>query len=152
MRALLDLQITRDLSHDSGLSDADYDVLSNLSESTGHRMRLTELAGLMLWTNSRLSHQITRMEQRGLVARKGDPTDARGAVVVLTRSGWAAIRKAAPPHVDSVRTHFIDLLTDQQLRVLGDLSEKVIQHLARSEPTPKGSTQRQHTPTRSRTS
>lgn len=130
LRLLLDLQISRDLAADSGLSDADYDVLSNLSDAEGHRLRLRDLAAHMRWSTSRLSHHLTRMQQRGLVGRQGTPSDARGADVVLTRAGVRAIHAAAPRHVESVRRHFIDLLTAEQLRVLAELSETVVEHLA----------------------
>ncbi len=129
MRALLDLQITRDLANDSGLSDADYDVLSNLSETEGRRLRLNDLAAQMLWSSSRLSHHITRMQKRDLVTRENDPSDARGAVIVLTENGWKEIRRAAPLHVESVRRHFIDLLDRTHLEILGDVTEKVVSHL-----------------------
>ena len=79
MRTLLDLELGRDLMRDSGLSEPDYDVLSNLSEAEGQRMRLSELAALMLWSKSRLSHHLTRMRQRGLVEREECPGDARGS-------------------------------------------------------------------------
>jgi DNA-binding MarR family transcriptional regulator len=131
MRTLLDLQITRDLVRDSGLSGPDYDVLSSVSEADEHMLRLGELAAHMLWTKSRLSHHISRMEQRGLVARQDDPSDGRGAVLTLTEAGWQAIRLAAPPHVESVRRHFIDRLSAEQIRVLGDLAETVVAHLRR---------------------
>jgi DNA-binding MarR family transcriptional regulator len=131
MRALLDLQITRDLASESGLTAADYDVLSNLSESPEHMLRLGDLAARMLWSKSRLSHHVARMEQRGLVARRDCPSDGRGAVLTLTEDGWRATRTAAPPHVESVRRNFIDLLTDGQLRALGDLAETVVAHLGR---------------------
>jgi DNA-binding MarR family transcriptional regulator len=131
MHTLLDLQIARDLARDCGLSEADYDVLSNLSETKGHRLRMAELAAHMLWSSSRLSHHIARMQRRGLVTREGSPADARGAVVVLTPAGWTAIRDAAPPHVESVRRHFIDLLTPAQLAALGDIADTVVAHLGR---------------------
>jgi DNA-binding MarR family transcriptional regulator len=79
MHALLDLQIARDLAADSGLSETDYDVLSNLSEAAEHQLRLTDLAADMLWSKSRLSHHLTRMQQRGLIRREGSPDDARSA-------------------------------------------------------------------------
>lgn len=129
MRALLDLQISRDLAADSGLSDTDYDVLSTLSEAPDHRMRVSELAAHMLWSKSRLSHHLTRMQQRGLVRREGSPEDARAAVVGLTDEGWKTIRAAAPPHVESVRRHFVDVLSKQELKILGDLTEKVVRKL-----------------------
>src|SRR5918998_4546034 len=112
MRALLDLQLARDLMRDSGLSEADYDVLSTLGETAGHRMRLTELAAHMLWSNSRLSHHIARMEQRGLVSRDPCADDGRGSLVTLTPAGLAAVEAAAPPHVPPVRGNFIHPLSE----------------------------------------
>jgi DNA-binding MarR family transcriptional regulator len=129
VRARLDLQLSRDLARDSGLSDADYEVLSSVSESAAGQVRLGDLAAHMLWSKSRLSHHVGRMEQRGLVARQDCASDGRAATLTLTEAGWAAIRAAAPSHVASVRRNFIDLLSDEQIRVLGDLTETVLAHL-----------------------
>ena len=129
MRALLDLQLARDLMRDSGLSEADYDVLSTLGETDGHRMRLTELAAGMLWSKSRLSHHIGRMEQRGLVGREPCDDDGRGSMVVLTASGRKAIDAAAPRHVESVRRHFVDLIEPAELAALDALSHRVLANL-----------------------
>jgi DNA-binding MarR family transcriptional regulator len=137
MRALLDLQVNRDLVRESGLSEPDYDVLSNLSETEGHRWRLSDLAARMLWSKSRLSHHITRMQQRGLVTRQDCPADARGAFVVLTEEGLRTIQAAAPGHVASVRQHLIDLLSEEQISVLGDIAETVLAHLAGQEQEPQ---------------
>ncbi|NUT41222.1 MAG: MarR family transcriptional regulator [Thermoactinospora sp.] len=129
MRLLLDAQISRDMHHDSGLSDADYDVLSALSSRASRRCRSQELADRMLWSKSRLSRHISRMEERGLVTREECETDGRGAVIVLTPGGMRAIEEAAPLHVASVRAHMIDLLTEEQIAVLGDIAETVLEHL-----------------------
>jgi DNA-binding MarR family transcriptional regulator len=129
MFLLLNAAVNRDLAADSGLSEPDYDVLSNLSDAPDHRGRLSELAARMLWSQSRLSHHISRMEQRGLVAREGHETDGRGSVVVLTKAGQRAIVKAAPQHVESVRGHLIDVLTPAQIQALGDIAETVVGHL-----------------------
>src|SRR5437660_1152543 len=83
------------------LTVPDYDVLSNLAEAPDQRGRLSELAARMLWSQSRLSHHISRMEQRGLVTREECKTDARGSVVVLTKQGQRTLEKAAPHHVES---------------------------------------------------
>lgn len=133
MRALLDLQITRDLSR-AGLSDADYDVLSNLSESPGRQMRLKDLADHMLWSQSRLSHQLTRMQRRGLVSRAAEPTDGRAAVVGLSPGGWELIRAVAPRHVRSVRDSFLDVLSPAQVDALGEIAQTVVDHLS---PAPR---------------
>jgi DNA-binding MarR family transcriptional regulator len=137
MRALLDLQITRDLSADSHLSDADYDVLSTVSSAAEHRMRLGELAGAIRWSVSRLSHHVSRMEQRGLVVREDCADDGRGQTVVLTDTGWAKIQEAAVHHVASVREHFVDLLTPAELDAFAKIGEKVVAHLNEvTSPTP----------------
>ena len=131
MRTLLTAQLARDLSHDCDLSEPDYTVLSNLSEAEGHRWRLNELAARMLWSKSRLSHHIARMEERGLITREECATDGRGAFVVLTRQGMRAIERAAPSHVASVRRNLIDLLTPAEIDALADISQKVVAHLSR---------------------
>jgi DNA-binding MarR family transcriptional regulator len=129
MRALLDLQIARDLARDSDLSGSDYDVLSTLSETPERTWRASELAARLLWSTSRLAHHIGRMERRGLVNRNDCAEDGRGASVSLTDTGWEALRAAAPPHVESVRRNFIDLLTRDEIEALATISVKVIDHL-----------------------
>ncbi|MFD0585114.1 MarR family winged helix-turn-helix transcriptional regulator [Dactylosporangium darangshiense] len=94
-------------------------------------MRLSEMADRMLWSKSRLSHHVTRMQQRGLVTRQECPSDGRGAFIVLTDLGMETLRAAAPGHVAAVRAHFIDLMTDEQVRVLGEVTETVLEHLRR---------------------
>lgn len=136
MRARLDLQLTRDLANDAGLSEPDYDVLSGVSEAEGQRLRLKELADSMLWSQSRLSHHIARMEQRGLVVREDCASDRRGAVIALTSQGWQTIRAAAPAHVASVRRHLIDLLTPEEIETLGRIAEKVVAHLNEPDSSP----------------
>lgn len=133
MRALLDLRIRRDLAQDSGLSDADYQVLVALSETPGRSLRLFELADRILWSTSRLAHQVHRMSQRGLVRREADPENQRAAVICLTTEGYATLEAAAPAHVDSVRRNFVDLLTKEQLEHLADATETIIDHLRRQE-------------------
>jgi DNA-binding MarR family transcriptional regulator len=130
MRALLDLEITRDLAA-HGLSDADYDVLTTLSGQDGARMRIGELASRMLWTQSRLSHHLTRMAGRGLVERTAAAGDDRGAVVVLTDHGWTVLRTAAPSHVQCVRENFIDLMSVGQLKALATVAHRVVDRLGR---------------------
>ncbi|HYY18410.1 MAG TPA: MarR family winged helix-turn-helix transcriptional regulator [Streptosporangiaceae bacterium] len=138
MRTLLDLQIARDLNRDSGLSETDYDVLSTLSEQPGSRWRARDLAAQLLWSTSRLAHHVGRMEQRGLVARQPIADDARGAVISLTEQGRAVLHRAAPLHVASVRRHFMDLLTPEEVAALDRIAEKVIAKLGGPGGRPPG--------------
>ncbi|MEV0645616.1 MarR family transcriptional regulator [Phytomonospora sp. NPDC050363] len=129
MRNLLDARIARDLADEAGLSDQDYDVLSNLSVLEGARLAVGELAARLRWSHSRTSHHLTRMEKRGLVTREADPADARGSLAVLTEAGMSAIVEAAPGHVASVRAHLIDMMTPEQVRALGDIADAVLTRL-----------------------
>ena len=115
--------INRDLARDHGISDAEYAVLVQLSEAPDHTVRMGALAESLTWSRSRLSHLLGRMEARGLVVRRGCPSDARGAFAVLTPSGMEEIAGAAPSHVRSVRRHFLDLLDREQLRQLASITD-----------------------------
>ncbi len=125
MSWLVAAAIERDLRQ-AGLSHPDYYVLVQLSESPERRMRMSDLAAGIQWSKSRLSHHLDRMELRGLVSREDCPNDARGAYACLTPAGLRAIQDAAPAHVASVRRHFIDALTPEQLESLGQISDSVI--------------------------
>ena len=106
---LLTHQLEKDLQP-FGLTNNDYEILVNLSESADRRMRMSDLAAATLQSKSRLSHQITRMENAGLVRRENCESDRRGLYAVLTDQGTETMQKVAPHHVASVRKHFIDLL------------------------------------------
>lgn len=125
---LLTYQLERDLQP-FGLTMNDYEILVNLSESEGHRLRMSDLAAATLQSKSRLSHQITRMEKAGLVRREHCESDRRGLYAVLTESGWETMRKVAPHHVESVRKHFIDLLSPEALEAVHDSLSPIADHL-----------------------
>ncbi|WP_436774710.1 MarR family winged helix-turn-helix transcriptional regulator [Yinghuangia sp. YIM S09857] len=118
----------RDLA-DVGLSEPDYEVLSTLSERPGHTSTLREQAAKMGWSRSRLSRHATRMESRGLLRRAPDPADGRGCLLVLTEHGMDTLTSAAPAHVASVRRHFVDRLTPEDLAALEDVARKLEGHL-----------------------
>lgn len=125
----LSTRVSRELQRETGLSGADYEVLVNLSEAPNGRLRPFELGRATEWEKSRLSHHLTRMEERGLVKREACPTDNRGAHIVLTAKGRKAIDAAAPLHVEHVRRLFIDALTAEQLDALADIAETVVAKL-----------------------
>jgi DNA-binding MarR family transcriptional regulator len=132
MWRLLMAQLALEL-HEQGLSHADYEVLVRLSETPGRRVRMSDLSAMTLLSRSRLSHQVRRMEEAGLVRREECPTDRRGAYTVLTDHGWDTIRAVAPDHVRAVRRHLFDHLTDEQVRQLTEIAARVVDHLRRTE-------------------
>jgi DNA-binding MarR family transcriptional regulator len=126
---LLTERLERDLKSARDLSLAEYEILVRLSEAPGRRLRMSELASRTLASKSRLSHQVSRMEADGLLRREQSPEDRRGAYAVLTDAGWALLVDAAPEHVQSVRTQFVDALTTEEFAELGRLCQKVVDHL-----------------------
>ncbi len=126
MQMRLEGELARQLAADSGLSYPDYLVLVALTDRPDGRMRLFELAADLGWEKSRLSHQVGRMVDRGLVAKERCDSDRRGAFVVVTPDGRSVIEAAAPGHVRAVRRLFVDLLTPAQLEAIGDAAELVL--------------------------
>jgi DNA-binding MarR family transcriptional regulator len=129
LRNALDRQLVRD----AGLSGAEYALLVPLSEAPGGRLRARDLGGMVGWDRSRISHQLSRMEHRGLVSREACPDDARGSIVRLTPAGRSAIEAAAPNHVTTVRRFFLDPLSDDELDTLATLFDRLLAGLADTE-------------------
>jgi DNA-binding MarR family transcriptional regulator len=126
----LSAELSRRMAVETELSMTDFAVLVALTDQCQGRVRAFELAQALAWEKSRLSHQLSRMEKRGLLTRDGCTEDGRGQVVCVTDAGRAAIAAAAPAHVENVRRLFIDLLTPVQIAALSEISEVVLARLA----------------------
>ncbi|MER7269429.1 MarR family winged helix-turn-helix transcriptional regulator [Micromonospora carbonacea] len=129
MQAEVAARLGRQLQADAGLSFADYGVLAQLAEAPDGRLRPFALQRDLQWEQSRLSHHLGRMQRRGLVDREECPQDARGAFVVLTAAGRAAIEAAAPAHVDTVRRLVFDRLDPDEVRALERIATRVVDGL-----------------------
>jgi DNA-binding MarR family transcriptional regulator len=126
---LLQERLDRELTRATGISHAYYEILVQLSEAPERRMRMSQLADRSLSSRSRLSHAVTRLEERGWVAREVCAEDGRGQLAVLTDEGFAALAAAAPVHVTGVRTHLFDQLGPDQVAALRDVGETLLRHL-----------------------
>jgi DNA-binding MarR family transcriptional regulator len=118
------------LSRDSGMPHAYYEVLVSLSEAPGRSLRMSELASARHSSRSRLSHAVARLEANGWVRREACPTDKRGAWAVLTPTGFAALEAAAPGHVAAVRESLFDALTPEQVGQLGEIMAAIRDQLS----------------------
>jgi DNA-binding MarR family transcriptional regulator len=125
--------LDRQLVHDGGLSGAEYALLVPLSEAAGRFLRARDLGAMVGWDRSRISHQLSRMEQRGLVTRERCTDDARGSIVRLTPAGRSAIEASAPNHVATVRRFFLDPLSADELDTLAALFDRLLAGLADTE-------------------
>ncbi len=129
LNARLSATLQKELHDDSGLSMPDFEVLVHLTDSPEGRIRVTDLARLLQWERSRVSHHVTRMERRHLVQRVECTEDGRGAFIVITRRGRAAIEQAAPGHVETVRRLVFDVLSPAEVDALAMIIEKTLAEL-----------------------
>lgn len=133
MQGTLNAHLNRQLQNDSDMSLSDFEVLVRLTDVPEEYLTVSDLARALHWEKSRVSHQVTRMERRGLVKRTSCPTDARSAHVMLTACGRKAIEEAAPGHVETVRRLFLDELTDDQLKTLETIATQVLARIENEE-------------------
>jgi DNA-binding MarR family transcriptional regulator len=113
-------QVGHDVTEATGLSAADYGVLSRLIDLGNGQLRQRELAFAMGWDKSRISHQLTRMQGRSLLTRSKTAED--GSQVVITPAGRKALDRARPVHALAVRRHLIERLTSEQAAAILGLS------------------------------
>ena len=125
---LLQDRLDRELTHETGISHAYYEILVALSEAPDRMLRMSQLADRCLSSRSRLSHAVSRLEERGWVRREVCESDGRGQLAVLTDAGFAALEAAAPVHVTGVRTHLFDQLSPQQIENMRDIGETLLRH------------------------
>jgi|SRR5438552_1360931 len=122
-------RLDAELEEAHGISLPDYEVLADLSEAPGERLRMRELAERALVSRSRLTHAVDRLQQAGMVTRERCPGDRRGVYAVLTPAGRRLLEQAAPTHVEGVRRYLIDC-GSAELRRLTGLFTRVTEALA----------------------
>jgi DNA-binding MarR family transcriptional regulator len=121
----LDAQLQRD----AGLTHPAYVVLAMLSEAPDRSRRMSELARVANQSQSRLSHTVARLEERGWVERVRARDDRRGNVAVLTDAGWDVVTRVAPGHAEAVREAVFAALSPEQVVALGDALSAVLERL-----------------------
>jgi DNA-binding MarR family transcriptional regulator len=106
-------RVGRDIAQATGLSGPEFGVLSRLAGIGKGEMRQQRLASVMGWDKSRLSHQLTRMQERALIERRH--SEGRIVLVTLTRLGQEKLEAARPVHAESVRRNLLSRLTQEQI-------------------------------------
>lgn len=131
---LLTDRLDAELRQEFGIGLNEYEVLVRLSEREDNRLRMSALADAMRFSRSRITHTIKRMEVAGLVSR-GDATgDGRGVTAQLTDKGLDLLVRAAPTHVNGVRSHLVDLADEADFAAMGRVMDAVVDKLAAAHP------------------
>lgn len=134
---LLGDALDRQMRRDSDLPMADYVLLMSLSEATDRQMRMSELAELTVYSRSRLSHAIDRLEDLGWVERARCPEDGRGTIARLTDAGFAVLAGAAPGHATAVHDLVFAPLGPDGTRALGTSLRAIVAALEADESAPR---------------
>jgi DNA-binding MarR family transcriptional regulator len=117
------------LRRDADLTHFEYYALAMLSEAPRRTLQMTALARRTNSTLSRLSHVVSRLEERGFVAREANPENARATNARLTAAGYRKVVASAPGHVTAVRELVLDALTPQQVRQLTRMADAILERL-----------------------
>jgi DNA-binding MarR family transcriptional regulator len=132
MRAMneqLGRELDRQLQRDAGISQADYGILVTLFEAPERQMRTGELGQVLAWEKSRVSHQVARMEARGLVERIVCESDGRGTWVTLATEGKRALLGAMRQHAIAIRESFLDELEPDEKEIMLRATARVLAKL-----------------------
>ena len=127
----------RQITNHSGISGAEYVVLVALSESTLPSMNLNRLARILGWEISRMSHQVSRMEEIGLVKKTKNLEDSRCFDVSITSNGKKIAESAIPLQSKEINHCFSDVLTQAQMKALIEISEAISKHMKEHHPLNK---------------
>ena len=133
-RAVIDV-LEDELKCARGLPLTWFDVLAQLHNAPGNRLRMKELAGSIMLSKSGLTRVVDRMVGADLVAREACPSDRRGYEAVLTVAGRQAFEEAYPVHLEGIQRHFSRHLTEDEARVLSTTLAK-LRRAAPADPCP----------------
>jgi len=126
--------LSRQITNHSGITGAEYVVLVALSELTSPNVNLNRLATGLGWETSRMSHQISRMEENGLVKKSRNPDDSRCFDVSITSKGRKIAESAIPLQSREINHCFSEVLTKDQMRSLIEISEAITKHMKEHHP------------------
>ena len=127
----------RQVSNHSGISGAEYVVLVALSELPVPAVNLNRLATGLGWEISRMSHQVSRMEEAGLVKKTKNLEDSRCFDLSITAMGRKIAEAAIPLQSKEINHCFSEVLTQTQMKSLIEISEAISLHMKENHPLNK---------------
>jgi DNA-binding MarR family transcriptional regulator len=120
-------QLERELEAEQSMGLAEYEVLLLLAYSDQRRMRMSELADMLLLSRSGATRVIDRLEGEELVRRVSCETDRRGQWAELTDGGYDRLRTASRTHLRGVAEHFLDRMPPDELESMAATLRRVVE-------------------------
>jgi DNA-binding MarR family transcriptional regulator len=125
--ARLIAELDQDLLGAHGLPLRSYDVLLQLAQAGGRRLRMSELADAVVLSRSGLTRLVDRLERQGYVERRPCPSDARGSLAALTPLGLRRLRDSRATHLAAIRRLFLSHFDQRELETMGDFADRILQ-------------------------
>jgi DNA-binding MarR family transcriptional regulator len=115
---------------DHGLVHIEYVLLEHLSaEPDG--LRLSDLAGCAGSSQSRLTHRMRKLTERGYVEQVRSSCDGRVSIAKITADGRRALAELRPAYLRGVRRVLFDHLDSCQVAALADALETLAGRIER---------------------
>jgi DNA-binding MarR family transcriptional regulator len=111
----------------AGLSLAEHEVLIRIGFSPDGRLRMADLASLLLVSKSGVTRLVDRVEQAGLVKREFSPEDRRVTFASITEAGRDALSRANPAFARALAQAFSQHLTGSDVQCLRAGLRKVLE-------------------------
>ena len=134
--ARLTERIEAALKYQSGLSMPEYSVLLMTDRAGEAGIRPSVLAHKVVFSRSRLTHTMKRLESRDLISRRPCQGDGRGGLVFLTDAGKRLFDEAAIVQRDVIRRLFLNEITPEEIDMLTGLFSRVSERIDNDTPCP----------------
>ena len=134
--ARLTERIEAALKCQSGLSMPEYSVLLMTDRAGEAGIRPSVLAHKVVFSRSRLTHTMKRLESRDLISRRPCQGDGRGGLVFLTDAGKRLFDEAAIVQRDVIRRLFLNEITPEEIDMLTGLFSRVSERIDNDTPCP----------------
>ncbi|WUH89070.1 MarR family transcriptional regulator [Streptomyces sp. NBC_00433] len=118
----------RALQAGHGLSVREFsllDVLSRQHDGPGGRLQMKQVADAVVLSQSATTRLVTRLEERGLLARYLCPTDRRGIYTDVTAAGADLLAAARPTNNSALREALDQAAGDPHLAPLVTAVEQI---------------------------
>jgi DNA-binding MarR family transcriptional regulator len=120
-------QLERELQAEQSLGLGEYEVLLMLARADDRKLRMSELADLLVLSRSGVTRLVDRLHAEALVERGSCDTDRRGSWAILTDAGLARLRRASPTHLRGVGVHFLDRIPPAELDALRHTLDRILE-------------------------